>query len=134
MLNVSAVPILTITLRNNIFQLFGLEGKGQITRLKKGLWSFGLSVPVIIFTMFYRDVQVLITYIGGFTGMVILLLIPALFVQGARKLNFEDIYDRKNFNRSPFYHPFYPYIIYAFSVVTFGVVVYGLIKGGGGGH
>lgn len=50
MLNVAAVPILTITLRNNIFQLFGLENQGESSRLKKGLWSTGLSLPVIIIT------------------------------------------------------------------------------------
>jgi hypothetical protein len=50
MLNVAAVPILTITLRNNIFQLFGLESNGESSRLKKGLWSTALSLPVIIIT------------------------------------------------------------------------------------
>lgn len=134
MLNVAAVPILTITLRNNIFQLFGLESKGESSRLKKGLWSTALSVPVIIITLFLKDPQILITYTGGFTGMVILLLVPALFVQGARRLNLEEVYDRKNFNASPFKHPFWPYLVYLFSVLTFGVLVYGLIKGGGGGH
>lgn len=109
MLNVSTVPILTITLRNNIFQFFGLETKAGISRMRKGLWSFALSVPVIIITMFLRDPQLLIKYTGGFTGSVILLLIPALFVQGARKLNFEEMYDRLNFNKSPFSHPIWPY-------------------------
>lgn len=134
MLNVAAVPILTITLRNNLFQLFGLESKGEISKMKKGLWSFGLSVPVIIITLLMRDPQILITYTGGLTGMVILLLIPALFVQGARRLGLEDVYDRVNFNKSPFSHPVWPYTIYAFSIITFAVLVYGIVKGGGGGH
>lgn len=64
--------------------------------------------------------------------MVILLLVPALFVQGARRLNMEEVYDRKNFNASAFKHPIWPYLVYLFSVITFGVLVYGLIKGGGG--
>lgn len=134
MLNVAAVPILTITLRNNLFQLFGLENKGEMSRLKKGLWSFALSVPVIIITLFLRNPQILVTYTGGLTGTLILLLIPAGFVQGARRLGLEDVYDRINFNKSPFRHPIFPYLIYAFSALTLGVLIYGIAKGGGGGH
>lgn len=134
MLNVAAVPILTITLRNNLLQLLGLENRGGTSKLKKGLWSIGLSIPVIIITIFLRDPQVLITYTGGFTGMVILLLIPALFVQGARRLGQEYIHDRVNFNKSPFSHPIFPYIVYTFSFITLGVLIYGIVKGGGGGH
>lgn len=130
MLNVAAVPVLTITLRNNLFQLFGLEGRGQISKLKKGMWSFILSVPVIIITLFFRDPQILITYTGGFTGVFILLLIPTLFVQGARRLGLEDVFDKTNFNKSSFRHPFWPYLIYAFSALTLGVLIYGLIQGG----
>lgn len=46
-LNVAAVPILTITLRNNLFVMFGITTKSE-TRLTKALWSFGLTIPVII--------------------------------------------------------------------------------------
>jgi hypothetical protein len=132
MLNVAAVPILTITLRNNLFQLFGIEGKQEVTRLKKGLWSIALSLPVVAVTLFYRDAQTLITYTGGLTGMVILLLIPAAFVQGSRRLGFEDIHGKTNHNNSPFKHAFWPFFIYGFSLITLGVVIYGIFKGGGG--
>jgi len=39
LLNMSAVPILTITLRNNIFQLLGIESGPDMTKLKKATWS-----------------------------------------------------------------------------------------------
>uniref|UniRef100_A0A7S3JG32 Amino acid transporter transmembrane domain-containing protein n=1 Tax=Euplotes harpa TaxID=151035 RepID=A0A7S3JG32_9SPIT len=130
-LNVAAVPILTITMRNNILQLFGLENKGDMTRMKKGLWSFMLSVPVIVITLFLRDPQLLVTYTGGLTGIIILLLIPTIFVQLSRKWDLESTYDNNNFNRSPFRHPYWPYLIYSFSLLTFGVIVYGIVKGGG---
>ena len=134
MLNVAAVPILTITLRNNLFQLFGLEARGGITRLKKGLWSAALSIPAIIVAYTHIDPQVLLKYTGGLTGVCILLLIPTIFVQGARRLNMEVLYDRANFNKSPFTHWFWPYIIYAFSLLTLGIIIYGIAKGAGGGH
>lgn len=117
-MNVAAVPILTITLRNNVFQLFGLEGKGTISRLKKGLWSFLLSIPAIGVALTHIDAQLLIKYTGGTTGIVIMLLIPALFVQGARRYNMEDVFDRMNFNRSPFSHWIYPYLVYVFAFIT----------------
>lgn len=46
-LNVAAVPILTITLRNNLFVMLGVKTSNE-TRMKKALWSLGLSIPVII--------------------------------------------------------------------------------------
>lgn len=134
MLNVAAVPILTITLRNNLLQLFGLENKGTISKMKKGLWSIGLSIPVIIITLFLRDPQVMLTYTGGITGTMILLLIPTIFVQGARKLNLEDVYDKNNFNRSPFRHPIWPYVVYLFSLITLGIIIWGIASGSGSGH
>ena len=42
MLNVSAVPVLVITLRNNIFQLFKIEITAETTRLQRVMWSLGL--------------------------------------------------------------------------------------------
>lgn len=55
MLNVAAVPILTITLRNNIFEVMRIPSRNSNTKLKKGLWSIGLSAPVIIVSLFFRD-------------------------------------------------------------------------------
>jgi len=46
-LNVAAVPILTITLRNNLFVMLGMTTTSE-TRIKKALWSLGLSIPVVI--------------------------------------------------------------------------------------
>ena len=134
MLNVSAVPILTITLRNNLFQLLGLESQGTVSRLKKGLWSIALSLPVIGVAIIHLNAQMLIKYTGGLTGCVILLIVPALFVQGARRLNMEDVYDRMNFNKSPFTHWVWPWVVYTFSAITLVVIIHGIAVGGGGGH
>jgi hypothetical protein len=46
-LNVAAVPILTITLRNNLFVMLGMSTASE-TRFKKAIWSLGLSLPVIL--------------------------------------------------------------------------------------
>ena len=98
MLNVSAVPILTITLRNNFMQVIPVKrwikdiGCCKILledhrRLVKGLWSIIFSIPAITVVMFVKDPQVMVTYTGGFGGTFILLLIPmALVFYGRRTL------------------------------------------------
>ena len=122
-LNVAAVPIMCITMRNNLLQILGFDSKKEISKLKKGIWSIGISAPAIIITLFLRDPQLLVTYTGGLTGVIILLLIPSIFVQRARYLNLESAYNRENFNKSPFSHPIFPYFIYAFSVITLTILI-----------
>ena len=60
-LNVAALPILTITLRNNLFVLVGIETKKE-TRVMKAIWSIGLSIPVIAVSWIFRDAQLIMTY------------------------------------------------------------------------
>lgn len=95
MLNMAAVPILNITLRNNLLEVLPIK---QYLRQKKrclwlledhrnvvkGVWSIILTIPVISIVTWYRDVQVLVTYTGGVCGSFILLIIPAIVVGFAR--------------------------------------------------
>lgn len=74
-LNVAAVPILTITLRNNLFVMLGMDTKSE-TRFQKALWSFGLSIPVVIIACLFQDAQVIMTYTGGIGGTCILFIVP----------------------------------------------------------
>ena len=74
-LNVAAVPILTITLRNNLFVMLGMSTASE-TRMKKALWSFGLSIPVVIISCIFQDPQLIMTYTGGLGGTAILFIIP----------------------------------------------------------
>ena len=97
MLNIAAVPILNITLRNNLLDVVPVkrwlrkrncclcllqDHKNSI----KGLWSIILTIPVLAVVLFYRNVQVLVTYTGGFCGSFILLIIPATMVFYARRV------------------------------------------------
>ena len=111
MLNVSAVPILTITLRNNFMQVVPVKrwirqwGCCKILlddhkRSVKGIWSIIFTIPVIIIVMFERDPQVMISYTGGICGPFILFLIPITLTWYGRKKLGE--YNKENFNRSPY--------------------------------
>ena len=89
MLNIAAVPILNITLRNNLMDVIPIK---QYLKRKncchfliqdhrnvvKGVWSIILSLPVFAVVLVYRDVQTLISWTGGFCGGFILLLFPAI--------------------------------------------------------
>jgi hypothetical protein len=132
--NVSAVPVLVITLRNNIFQLLGLEQSASTPKWQKLLWSIGLQTPVIIAAFFLDNPQVLITYTGGTTGVFIMLVIPATFFLGSKKYDMETVFNQKNFNKSFLSHKFWGYFTYAFGAFSLGMIVYGLATGSGGGH
>jgi len=107
MLNIAAVPILNITLRNNLldvipikkyirkwnFATFLLEDHKNSV---KGIWSIILSIPVIVIVLLTRDVQGMVTYTGGICGSFILLYFPAMLAHYARKQDFEKIHQHEN--------------------------------------
>uniref|UniRef100_A0A7S3I794 Amino acid transporter transmembrane domain-containing protein n=1 Tax=Favella ehrenbergii TaxID=182087 RepID=A0A7S3I794_9SPIT len=143
MLNVSAVPILTITLRNNFMQvvpvkrwirnsncgclMFLLDDK---RRLVKGVWSFIFSLPVIIIVMFERDPQIMISYTGGICGPFILFLIPITLVWYGRKKLGEA--NEQNFNRSPYQALWLIIVMIIFAFLTLFMALYGAATGKSG--
>ena len=113
MMNIAAVPILNITLRNNLLEVLPIKkwirNSGRCLFLLddhknsiKGLWSIILTIPVLIVVMFFRDVQILVTYTGGICGAFIMLLFPAIMVSYARTFKVEDKLGQQNYNKSPF--------------------------------
>lgn len=115
MLNCTAVPILTITLRNNLMQVLPIKdlikkyGCGccqwlldDTKRSVKGIWSLIFSLPCIILVFFFRDPAKLVTYTGGICGTFILFLIPVTLLIYARSLDREDTLNEKNPNKSWF--------------------------------
>ena len=113
MLNIAAVPILNITLRNNLLDLLPIK---RILREKncclfllddsknmvKGVWSIILTLPVFAVVLFTRNVQDLVTYTGGFCGAFMLLIFPAILVYYARKQKMEEKLNDINHNASGF--------------------------------
>ena len=140
MLNMAAVPILNITLRNNLLEvipikqyirkknrcLFLLEDHRNVVR---GVWSIILSIPVFFIVFFFRNVQEMVIYTGGFCGSFMLLLFPAILVQYARSLKPELDLGEENPNKSPFQWDFWIRFAYVWSFVTVGSVIVKLIIG-----
>jgi len=143
MLNIAAVPILNITLRNNLLDVIPVKRWLRKKRcclclLKdyknsiKGLWSIILTIPVVCVVLFYRDVQTLVTYTGGFCGSFILLIIPSTMVYYARAIpNLEDKHG-KNANASPFKSMGWVYLVYTWSAITIVSVVVKIAMGSTG--
>ena len=145
MMNIAAVPILNITLRNNLLDVIPI--KPVIRKHKrcmcllndhkksiKGLWSIILSIPVFIIVFLTRDVQGLVTYTGGFCGTFILLIFPAILVYYARKVKSEEKHGQENPNKSPFTSKLWIYFTLFWATVTISCVLVNIIIGGGGGH
>jgi len=95
MLNSTAVPILTITLRNNLLSVIPIKKwikqsgtclwlLDDTKRSVKGAWSAIFSIPAIILVMITQDPQALVTYTGGICGTFILFLFPLKLVHDAR--------------------------------------------------
>ena len=143
MLNVSAVPILTITLRNNFMQVIPVKrwikdiGCCKILledhrRLVKGLWSIIFSIPAIVVVIFVKNPQVMVTYTGGFGGTFILLLIPmALVFFGRRTLILIGKTD-ENPNKSFFQNIGWIILVALFSIIVIVAVIQGIVSGGAG--
>jgi hypothetical protein len=81
--------------------------------------------------MVTRSVQTIITYTGGICGTFILLINPLILVYHARLRDTETAYGA-NFNRSPFKHKFFEYLVGIYAIVTITCVIAGLIIGGSG--
>ncbi|CAI2365970.1 unnamed protein product [Moneuplotes crassus] len=130
-LNVAAIPILTITLRNNLFVLLNIPQASE-TRLTKALWSFGLSVPVVIVACVFQDPQLIMTYTGGLGGTCILFIIPCVMIIFARKNNLQHLYQTDNFNKSAFQNFIWPILGLLMATISLGTTFYGIIKGESG--
>jgi len=134
-LNVSAVGIMLICLRNNLFDAAPI--KDLITRKEscmwmlndnrpsvKGMLSMILLIPVIIVSLLVRNVEGYINFIGGFLGIFVSLIIPVTLVSAAR----DKEEDPNNFNRSYFKSKNWIYLSLAWILLCFENSLYQMVK------
>jgi len=143
LLNIAAVPILNITLRNNLLDvlpikrwikssgmcLFLLEDHRNVV---KGVWSMILSLPVFCVVFFYKNVQDMVTYTGGFCGAFILLYFPAALIINARRCNAEQKMGCENPNKSPFQHRLWPWLVVLWATICIASVIIKIATGESG--
>lgn len=142
MLNIAAVPILNITLRNNLLDLLPIKRilrdnncclflLDDSSNMVKGLWSIILTIPVFCVVLTYRNVQVMVTYTGGLCGAFMLLIFPATLAWYARKKNMEEKLNDINHNKSG-YSDVFIYITWFWAALTITSVIVKIATGGGG--
>ena len=142
MLNIAAVPILNITLRNNLLDFLPIKSYlkrknkclfllDDSKKTVKGLWSIILSIPVIIIVCSYRNPQVLVTYTGGLCGAFILLIFPATLAYYARKEDWEKRLNDVNHNKAGF-GDIWIYFTLFWAFITITSVIIKVASGQGG--
>lgn len=142
MLNIAAVPILNITLRNNLLDFLPIKSYlkrknkclfllDDTKKSVKGLWSIILSIPVIVIVLAYRKPQVMVTYTGGLCGAFILLIFPATLVYYARKEDQEKKFNDVNHNKAE-YGQFWIYFTWFWAFITILSVIIKVASGQGG--
>jgi hypothetical protein len=142
MLNVAAVPILNITLRNNLLDVIPvkkwIKSSGRCMCLMndqkksvKGMWSIILTLPVIVIVLLTRDVQAMVTYTGGFCGAFILIFIPTTLVFYARRCD-KELTKGENPNASPFKSMGWIIFTYIWGSLVIIAVIIKIASGSGG--
>jgi hypothetical protein len=93
---VSVFPLVAITLRNNLKALFGKASFAQrqgFDWLNLGFTFLTVGPPFLV-AFLTRDVQVVMTYIGGYFGFMLMFLVPSLLVLHGRKALTEKGYSK----------------------------------------
>lgn len=90
---ISVFPLVAITLRNNLKALCGAQTApaaraGGVDWRTLGFTSLAVGPPFLVASV-TRDVQVVMTYVGGYFGLSLMFLVPTLLVLYARRDNCE---------------------------------------------
>eukprot|EP00927_Polykrikos_kofoidii_P022723 TRINITY_DN21132_c0_g2_i1.p1 TRINITY_DN21132_c0_g2~~TRINITY_DN21132_c0_g2_i1.p1 ORF type:complete len:500 (+),score=55.46 TRINITY_DN21132_c0_g2_i1:92-1501(+) len=86
---ISVFPLVAITLRNNWKALCAVKDVSPATGTDWKHYGFtALTVaPPFVVALISRDVQVVMTYVGGYFGLALMFLIPSLLVWYARAID-----------------------------------------------
>jgi len=92
---VSVFPLVAITLRNNLKTLLGVVPTlevGKSIDMGNLLFTILTVGPPFFVAFFTRDVQIVMKYIGGYFGFMLMFLVPSLLVlYGRRQLSASDL-------------------------------------------
>eukprot|EP01029_Cantina_marsupialis_P007347 TRINITY_DN181246_c0_g1_i1.p1 TRINITY_DN181246_c0_g1~~TRINITY_DN181246_c0_g1_i1.p1 ORF type:complete len:468 (-),score=108.41 TRINITY_DN181246_c0_g1_i1:242-1645(-) len=129
---VAIFPLIAITTRNNIAQLVGVDssklGEGGITK-QQILFTFIATIPPIVVALCTKNVQAVSSITGGYAGLAIMFVIPAVMVTYARKYAKEHFGLDKHKFSSPFQSPIMVYTVCIFALIILCVNSYNFIAG-----
>ena len=98
-------------------------------RLERILYTIGLTIPVYIVCFFAKKPQVILSYTGGFMGVMIMLVIPAYLLYAANGGKVEREVRDWNIHKSWFHRSYWQYILWVFTVIAMVMTIYGEIVG-----
>jgi amino acid permease len=84
-LNVAALPVLTIVTRNNLFRMFSAHASPSLSASVLVTGGF-LGVILVLAYFLAHNIQLVLDFIGGIFGIVIMLFCPAFSVTRLRKM------------------------------------------------
>eukprot|EP01100_Stratorugosa_tubuloviscum_P012843 TRINITY_DN620_c0_g4_i1.p1 TRINITY_DN620_c0_g4~~TRINITY_DN620_c0_g4_i1.p1 ORF type:complete len:484 (-),score=141.89 TRINITY_DN620_c0_g4_i1:111-1562(-) len=127
-------PLIAITLRNNLLQLFSSKEKStSISKLRVISFTLLTVIPPVVVALITSEVKLLVDITGSYAGLLIMLVMPALFVFYGRrniKNNLSKInQEYNNLHASPFQHSYFVFfILFASAVSLVLVTVNNVIK------
>ncbi|XP_068692775.1 transmembrane protein 104 homolog [Montipora foliosa] len=110
----SNFPLICITLRNNLMELFPLS-KGLI--FSQQIFTVVALMPPVVIAVFIHDVGQLVSLTGSFAGLAIMFVTPALLVLYSREKLDKTVphWRQMHHHMSPFQHQAWAYLTLVFS-------------------
>ena len=131
----TSFPIITITLRNNLKQLFLTRPESEYNYfIRRWLFPLLAIIPPTALALNTNNISLLVGITGSYAGVGVQYVIPALMAWNARKLLAKEFPDpdrpiRNSFS-SPFQHLFFVIFVLVWAVACVAFVTYNHIASG----
>jgi len=121
----SNFPLIAITFRNNLMNLFGIYPQDKSYNMKRILFSIFTIVPALLISAFVRDTNILAAVTGAYPGLAIMFIFPSVLVYRARKYAVDAWgNEHKNPYTSPFSHIGWIILVLICSLFVLGFTIY----------
>jgi len=130
-LNLAPFPVVAITLRNNLMQLIIPDtATHHMNNLTKTTFMFAClsCIPVYIVAFFVRNVQQMLAYTGGYSGMALMYIFPCWLIIVHRKRLQSFNFTEANPFRSPISDRRLPYVLLVLSAIFVVILTYNLAR------
>lgn len=122
--NIVSVPIMCITLRNNLMVLiYGSNSDPVGNRCNRVLWTLGLSIPCFIVTYLQLNTLLIFNISAGMVGVLILGM-KGILVHYARKHDIERKVGHPNPLKSYFQHKAWIYVVLIITGLLLGANIF----------
>lgn len=128
----TSFPIITITLRNNLKQLFLRQNEADYSFfVRRLLFPLMALIPPTVLAIITSDISFLVGITGSYAGAAVQYIIPALLAFYARKELQKEfpLEPVRNAFASPFRHTFFVLFVLLWACASIGFVTYNHVLG-----